>query len=289
MEINGSGSSKGIKGSLSVIILTYNEEKNIRRCLSSLDWCDDVVILDSYSTDCTEEITKSCGARFTRRIFDDYASQRNYGLNEIKYKHPWLLMLDADEIVTPELINEIRLTLKSCDTEMCLYHVRRKDIFMGKWIRYSSGYPTWFGRLARIGYVKVERAINEEYKTNGKVGFLKEHLMHYPFSKGFHAWFEKHNRYSSMEAGLYAKSNIDIVKFRNLLSKNPTLRRKAIKSFVYRMPLRPLLMFLALYIFRGGFLDGYAGFTFCLLRTFYEFMINCKISELRLREKNLPL
>ena len=125
--------------------------------------------------------------------------------------------------------------------------------------------------------------------TDGEIGYLQEHLYHYPFNKGFSAWLEKHNRYSSMEAGLLVQNNSKRPGLEELRSKDPALRRRAVKSFVYRLPGRSLLMFIALYLFRGGILDGRAGFTFCTLRAFYEYMINLKVKELRRREKSLPV
>ena len=274
---------------VSVLILTLDEEINLPRCLQSLTWCDDVVILDSFSSDGTEAIAAEYHARFVQRKFDDYARQRNYGLNDIQYKHPWLLMVDADEAVSPELVEEINTKLKEISDDVCLYRMRRKDFFMNRWIKNSSGYPTWFGRLAKVGYVKVERAINEEYHTDGKIGYLNHHLLHYPFNKGFHAWLEKHNRYSTMEAEATKFKTDSKPGFKELFQSDPVERRKAIKSFVYALPGRPALMFLALYIYRRGFLDGSAGLTFCLLKSFYEYMIVCKIKEVALRQKGLPL
>jgi glycosyltransferase involved in cell wall biosynthesis len=273
---------------ISVLILTLNEEDNLPRCFASLAWCHDVVILDSFSTDNTVEIASSLGARVFQRQFDDYASQRNFGLNDITYKNRWVLMVDADEEVPSELVIELQSKVNSA-SDICLYRLRRKDFFLGRWIRRSSGYPTWFGRLIKIGHVRVERAINEEYNTDGEIGFLSEHLHHYPFNKGFSAWFEKHNRYSTMEAALKTEARLVLPKGAELLSSDPTKRRRAVKSLVYHMPFRPLLMFFALYVVRGGFLDGRAGLTFCLLRSFYEFMINCKVQELSLRQRKLPI
>ncbi len=273
----------------SVLILTLNEQENLPRCLNSLNTCDDIVILDSHSTDNTVEIAEKAGARVYQRVFDDYASQRNYGLNDIEYKHPWVLMVDADETATPELVREINSVVDNGSDEKTLYRVRRKDYFMGKWIRRSSGYPTWFGRLMKIGHVSVERAINEEYHTIGEIGVLNEHLGHYPFNKGFHSWLEKHNRYSTMEAQFFVDGSGDEMKWYKIFNKDPVIRRKVIKYFVYKLPGRPLLMFFALYVVRRGFLDGRAGLTFCLLRSFYEFMISCKVKEIRLRGKGLPL
>jgi glycosyltransferase involved in cell wall biosynthesis len=274
---------------ISVLILTLNEEQNLPICLPSLTWCDDVVVLDSYSTDMTEQLATEAGVRFFQRRFDNYAAQRNYGLNGITYKHNWLMMVDADETIPPELITEMQKMVEYGDVDTTIYRMRRKDYFLGKWIKRSSGYPTWTGRLLKIGKVRIEREINEEYVTDGKVAFLKEHFHHYSFNKGFSHWFEKHNRYSTMEAELLVQKSLSKPNLNELLSKDPVLRRRAVKSIVYHLPGRPLLMFIALYFFRGGFLDGRAGFTFCTLRSIYEYMINLKVKELHRREKNLPV
>lgn len=274
---------------VSVLILTLNEEMNLPVCLDSLKWCDDITILDSFSSDQTEELAKERGVRFIQRQFDNYASQRNFGLNHVSYKHDWLLMVDADEAVPTDLLNEMLQRIHSGSTAVSLYRMRRKDHFLGKWIKHSSGYPTWFGRLMKIGSVWVERDINEEFVTGGEVGYLNHHLHHYPFNKGFSAWLDKHNRYSTMEAEFMVRGDLAQPTFKDFVSNDPAVRRKAIKGFVYRMPGRPILMFLGLYVIKGGFLDGRAGLIFCILRGIYEFMINCKIKELQLRLKSSPL
>ena len=271
---------------ISVLILTLNEEQNLPVCLPSLAWCDDVVVLDSHSADKTEELALQSGARFFTRCFDSYAAQRNYGLNEINYKHDWLLMVDADEVVSPTLVTEMFERLKSDKDEISIYRMRRKDHFSGKWIRHSSGYPTWFGRLSKIGTSKIERGIHEEYVTDGAVGYLQKHLYHYPFNKGLASWIDKHNRYSTMEAKLIIEGGLAAPSFDDFFSNDPINRRRAIKGFVYRVPGRPLAMFFALYILKRGFLDGRAGFVFSVLRAFYEFMIDCKVKELNLLKKS---
>lgn len=276
--------------SISVLILTFNEEINIAACLDSVAWSDDIVVLDSYSSDTTESITHRYGVRFEQRAFDNYAAQRNFGLNSIPFKHPWVLMVDADERVTPELAAEIREAVARTEDDIVLYRFRRKDYLLGRWIRRSGGYPTWFGRLMKIGRVRIEREINEEYIADGKVGLLQEHLIHYPFNKGFAAWFEKHNRYSSMEARLkVSEPSRKRFFWDDFLSRDPAQRRVAIKCIVYSLPGRPVIMFVALYLLRGGFLDGRAGLVFCLLRSIYEFMIDCKLMEYQLKGKGLPL
>jgi glycosyltransferase involved in cell wall biosynthesis len=274
---------------ISVLILTLNEGANLADCLDSVSWCDDIVVFDSHSTDRTCEIATDYGVRLYKRKFDGYAMQRNAALTEVEYKHPWVLMVDADERWPREMSTEIFAELSKNYRNRTLYHFRRKDMFMGRWLRRSSGYPTWFGRLVRLGHVEVKRNINEEYHTSGESGYLRSHFIHYPFNNGFSAWIEKHNRYSSMEAELIAKKRIGKIEWGGLTSKDPIDRRRQIKGLIYRMPFRPLIMFLSLYLIRGGLLDGRAGLTFCILRSYYEFMIDCKVREIRRRDKGLPL
>jgi hypothetical protein len=198
-------------------------------------------------------------------------------------------MLDADERVPEELrLEMLEITNRAADS-IALLGMRRKDHMFGRWIRRGSGYPTWFGRLARVGRVWVERPINEEYHTDGERAMLQGHLHHFPFNKGLSAWLQKHDRYSTMEAELRASTTHARPRMAALFGNDPVARRRELKALAYRMPGRPLLMFLALYVFRGGFLDGRAGLTFSLLRAWYEFMIDCKYAELRRRRAGLPV
>jgi glycosyltransferase involved in cell wall biosynthesis len=265
--------------SVSVLILTLNEEVNLPDCLQSVKACDDVVILDSFSEDRTVEIAREGGARVIQRAFDNYAAQRNAGLNKVQFKHPWVLMLDADERVTPELWDEITTAVEKADPAVCLFHMRRKDYWFGRWLRRSSGYPTWFGRLIRVGRVTVQREINEQYVTDGQAGFLTEHLLHFPFNKGVAYWLERHNRYSSMEAAALAEERREKLSLGNLWSPDPVIRRRTMKRLAYRLPGRPLLTFGYLYLARLGLLDGRAGLRYCLLRAIYEYMIDLKLAE----------
>ncbi len=274
--------------SISVLILTLNEEVNLPQCLASLGWSDDVVVLDSGSSDRTQELAREAGARVEFRAFDNYASQRNFGLQEVEYKYPWILMVDADEVVSPGLIQEMELVVSSCPDSVCMYLMRRKDFLMGRWLKHSSGYPTWFGRLMRVGRVRVERSINEEYHTDGEVDSLTHHLHHYPFNKGLHSWFEKHNRYSTMEAELQLQAVPERNGWRGLFSLDPVKRRKAQKSLVYSLPGRPVIVFVVFYFVRGGILEGRAGFMLSMLKAVYEYMIVSKAKELKRRKMMLP-
>ncbi len=272
---------------VSVLILTRNEEVNIQACLNALDFSDDIVVFDSYSSDQTVAIAQQNNARVVQRKFDNYAAQRNAALNQVKYKNPWIFMIDADEKPGPTLIKEISAIVQAQENNpITLYRMRRKDHFFGKWIKHSSAYPTWFGRLFKAGQVTVQRQINEEYHTNGKIGHLKGHLLHQPFSKGIADWLDRHNKYSSMEAPTLIQEVKSKLKITNLFSSDPTIRRKCLKQIAYRLPFRLTLIFIYLYIFRLGILDGKAGYAYCKLRSMYEYMIQLKIKEIKNKDKN---
>jgi glycosyltransferase involved in cell wall biosynthesis len=268
---------------ISILILTYDEAINLPDCLSSVAFSDDVVVLDSGSTDATVQLAEAAGATVLQRPFDNYAAQRNFGLSH-DFQHDWILMLDADERIPEDFVEEIRAVTGRKVNPVTLYRMRRKDMFMGRWLKRSSGYPTWFGRLFRKGAVRVEREINEEYYTDGEIGLLEGHLIHYPFNKGITYWLERHNRYSSMEAKKLLHERMEKVEWSNFLSKDPMLKRKAFKAFAYRMPFRPLLTFCFLYFVKLGFLDGKAGFHFSLMRSIYEYMISLKMREQRISD-----
>jgi glycosyltransferase involved in cell wall biosynthesis len=274
---------------ISILVLTLNEEANLPGCLESVAWSDDVVVFDSCSTDRTVAIAEAAAARVVQRKFDNYAAQQNAALTEVEYKHRWLLLLGADERATPELAAEIRHVVEKGDQRNTLYRLRRKDMFLGTWLRRSSGYPTWFGRLIRVGRVWVEREVNEEYHTDGKIQDLHSHIVHFPFNKGISFWFERHNRYSSMEAELLLREVRGKMKVKDFFSSDPTVRRKTLKQLAYRLPGRPLLVFTYLFFLRMGFLDGRPGLIYCTLRMIYEYMIDLKVKELRRREKGLPI
>ena len=267
----------------SILILTFNEEMMLPRCMASIAWCDDVVVLDSYSTDATADVARAHGVRVIQRSFDDYAAQRNFGINEIDHKYPWLFLLDADEEVPDQLYREMQIVLSAVEPDVGLFRVRRKDFWGEKWLRHSTGYPTWSGRLVRVGAVHIARAVHEQCTTTGDVRYLRSHFHHHPFARGVHHWFDRHNQYSTLEAALISNSASGAARLRDVFHGDPVVRRRAVKRLAYRLPFRPLWVFLGLYVLRRGWLDGRAGLSVCLLRSFYEFMINCKVRELRRR------
>lgn len=272
---------------VSVLILTLNEEANLGDCIDSCGWCDDVIVFDSLSQDRTREIALAKNARVIERPFDNYASQRNAALSGVQFKHPWVLMVDADERVPAELAAEASAKTAAADPDTVMFRMRRKDFFLGQWLKRSSGYPTWFGRLVRIGRVHVERDVNEEYVADGRIERLNSHLHHYPFNKGVAYWFERHNRYSSMEA--LAKVSMAVADHRAgaLFGADPVARRKTMKQMLYRVPARPFIVFLYLYFIRLGVLDGHAGFQFSRMRAIYESLIDVKVMEIKRRQRGL--
>jgi len=274
---------------ISVVILTLNEQVDLADCLSSVSWSDDVVVFDSYSMDRTVEIAAAAGARVLQRRFDNYAAQRNAALTEVNYKHQWVLMVDADERWPREVFEDMKSAIEA-DTQqkVSLYHFRRKDIFEERWLRRSTGYPTWAGRLVRLGHASVYRQVNEEYHTNGHKGFLQSHFIHYPFNKGISHWLERHNWYSSMEARALIEESRWPIRLKELFSRDPTIRRKVLKRIALRLPCRPILVFCYLYVFRLGFVDGLQGLTYCRLRAIYEYMIDLKVRELKRRRSKTP-
>jgi glycosyltransferase involved in cell wall biosynthesis len=265
---------------VSVLILTLNEELNLAECIDSCAWCADIVVFDSFSSDRTTEIALGKGVRLFQRQFDNYAAQRNAALTEVRYKYPWVLMIDADERTPADLVEEITTVVANASEDMVLFRMRRKDFLMGRWLQRSSGYPSWFGRLIRVGRVRVEREVNEEYIADGQVAHLESHLLHYPFNRGVAYWYERHNRYSTAEALAKVQERLRPISIRTLFSWDPIARRRTLKQIAYRLPMRPNVAFVYLYFFRMGFLDGRAGLAFSRVRASYEMMIDLKVLEL---------
>ncbi|NVJ85987.1 MAG: glycosyltransferase family 2 protein [Algoriphagus sp.] len=267
-----------MKINFSVLILTYNEEINIERCLQPLSELDDIIVVDSFSTDKTIPLLNSySNVRVFQRKFDDFASQRNFGLKNFGLKHPWVLHLDADEVVDKDFLEECS-RLAELD-EKSGYLVPSKLIFLNKWIKHASGFPVYQMRFMKIGEVEFVQVGHGQREGNSKrgIGYMNTPYLHYNFSKGLADWFEKHNRYSTQEAQQEQKNEKDSL--RHIFSSNKILRRRALKKISHRIPFRPFFKFCYLYFFKMGFLDGKAGFYYCQLMWLYESMIVVKKKE----------
>jgi glycosyltransferase involved in cell wall biosynthesis len=266
---------------ISILILTFNEEDNIGRCLDSVAWSDDVLVLDSFSSDRTVEIARTAGARVIRNSFLNFADQRNFGIDFGQLKHEWILHLDADEVVTPALKEELLAVAETNRADA--YRMASKLIFEDRWLKYSSMYPCYqvrFGRRDALTFVQVGHGQRENLQS-ASIETLGEPLLHYSFTKGLDDWFSKHNRYSSAEAEEALKQRTkSSVPARALFSLKSTNRRRALKAISVKLPCRPLLRFLYMYLLRLGFLDGSAGLRYCQMVSLYERMIVLKTREL---------
>lgn len=269
----------------SVLLLTKDEEVNIRACLESLSFSDDIVVLDSFSGDSTVEIAREFpNVRIVQRKFDTWSRHSNWALDNIRFKHPWVYYSDADERVPDDLRDELLRVVNDPTTAPVAFRLRYKNMFMGRWIRHGGIYPVWIMRLYRPDSVRYEeRDVNAHPIVRGATGDLQGHFVHYSFSKGLRAWFDKHNSYSEMEA-TEALRIIDgpfAVHVRGLFSSARGARRRGLKNLSFFFPFRGAARFVWTFFLQGGFLDGLAGLHYCLLLALYEYWIELKIRERR--------
>jgi len=274
---------------ISVLILTLNEEQNLPACLESVRWSDDIVVLDSFSADRTVEIARAAGARVIQRKFDNWAAHQNWAMEHIKFKHPWVFYLDADERMTDELRQEISTIAVDPEENRVAFYCGRRNFLMGKWLKHSFRSDAIM-RFFKPTHVRFERLVNPTPVIAGPHGYLRSQFLHYNFSKGLTEWIAKHNQYALFEA----MEGVKILRGEaerppTLFSKDKTLRRRALKYLAFRFPFRSSLRFLHLYVWRLGLLDGWAGLTYCRLMSFYEYMISIKMKELQRRDKGLEV
>ena len=273
---------------ISIFIQTLDEEANLPGLLDSVADFDDIVVLDSLSTDATRAVAESRGCRWFERAFDGRGPHQNWAMEHIDFRHPWVFYLDADERMTPELQAEIERIASDGDETRVAFYCGRKNYFQGRWLRHSMP-PGAIMRFFRPEKIRFERLANPVPIIDGEHGYLRERFLHYNFSKGLREWFERHNRYSSYEARETVKALRDRpVRLGNLLSGDPMTRRLELKNLSFRMPLRPALKFLYMYLFKLGLLDGRAGLTYCVLQSIYEYLIVLKVREIRREERGLP-
>ena len=265
-----------------MLILTRNEEANIEQCLRSVSFSDDIVILDSHSTDHTVEIaSRFPNVRVVQRQFDTEYLQRNFGFESINYKHAWVYVCDADERIPDDLRDELIQTVSDPNNPHSALRIRYKNYFLGKWIKRSSGYPVWIIRLVRPEKVRYEkRATNVHPIVEGSTGSLKSHFNHYSFNSGLRRWFDKHNFYSDREAYEAVQvRNVGMGKAGSLFARDPMARRRAFKNLAFFLKGRAFWRFLFQYVLKLGFLDGVAGFHYCAMISMYEYWIELKIHE----------
>ena len=272
---------------ITAVILTCNEEGNIRECLEHLRWADRLVIVDSGSTDRTIEYAKNFGCDVYSNPWPGFAAQRNWCLDNAAINTEWVVFVDADEIITQAMREEICNTLSA--TKCNAFYICYKVMLFGNWVMRSSNFPVWHPRIIRFGKVRYMDAATghgETWTVDGDAGYIKEPYIHYSFSKGLAYWFEKHNRNSSAECSSFLSGRLSALDaLRRLFGHDSHKRRQAMRTLSYYLPCRPLLRFLHQLIIKGGILDGPAGWTYCSLYLAYEIMISAKIKEKRHLER----
>ena len=268
---------------VSVLVPTLDEELNLPECLDSVAWADEVFVVDSYSHDRTLEIAHGRGAHVVQHPFESYSRQKNWALDTLPFRNEWVLIVDADERVTPELRCEIAAILPTA--ECAGYYLNRRVVFLGRWIRHAGWYPNWNLRLFRHRLGRYDgREVHEHVVLNGPVGYLRNDLLHLD-RRGLEAFVARHNRYSTLEAAARFKAERDAPDRARLpvgLLASPVQRKRFVRERVWpRVPAKPLALFVYMYVLRRGFLDGRAGLALCVFHAFQEFMVGLKLAELR--------
>lgn len=276
---------------ITAIVLTYNEAINIVACLSAMTGIDDIVLVDSGSTDDTVTLARRArpDVRVYSNPFVDFGAQRNWALDNCAPRHEWIVFIDADEYCTPEFLQELKLFVLKPDSSVGAY-VAGMNYFLGRWLKRTMMYPSYQLRVLKMGHVRYRKEGHGQREvTDGACVYFKAGWLHYGFSKGIKQWIARHNQYSSDEAELILRQRTERVDWAGILAKDPIRRRRAIKHVAARAPLRPLLRFVYMYLLRGGFLDGRAGLWYCSLWFAQDIHISVKIAELRDRRRTEPV
>lgn len=263
----------------SILLLTLNEEENLPRALASVRSCDDVVVLDSGSTDRTVEIARAAGARVFNRPFDNFAAQRNYAHHEIPFRHSWVFHLDADEEFTPALERECSIAAERTDLDG--FYVAPRMIYLGRWIPHCTDFPAWQARFARLpAFQFIEVGHGQREKPGLRLGRLAANYLHAVCPHGEEEWLNKHRRYAAVEARAYLAAP-GRLRCEELLSRDPLQRRRALKRISLALPFRPTLRFIYQYLLKRGFLDGRPGWRYCCLLARYEGFIAAELRRQR--------
>ncbi|MDO8541006.1 MAG: glycosyltransferase family 2 protein [Opitutaceae bacterium] len=281
---------------ISILIPAKNERSNLPACLDSCRFADDVVVVDSGSTDGTPEIATAAGARVVDFRWDgNFPKKKNWALAQVPWKHDWVFILDADERITPELADELQAVAAGPSPELAGYYVNRRFWFLDGWLKHCGYYPSWNLRFFRHALGRFEQLpgladtgsgdneVHEHVLLQGRAGRLRHELEHFAFPT-ISVWVEKHNRYSSWEARLANSAVGSADSAASAAALDPALgRKRRLKHLAQRLPFRPSLRFIYHYVVQAGFLDGYRGYVFCRLMAWYEFLSVAKANELRRR------
>lgn len=271
---------------VSATIITYNEEKNIEECLRSIyGWIDEIFIVDSFSSDKTLEIAKKYTDKIYQHSFENFAQQRNWAQDNLPLKNEWVLHLDADETVSPELAAELKKIL-SLEPEAEGFMAARRTVFRGRWIKHGGHYPVYHLRIFKKNQGRSEeRLYDQNYIVAGRVFKIKGDIIN-TINPDLKLWKSRHKRWALLEARevLFNKNRIMNISFKG----NPIERRNWLRYKVYyKLPpfIRVFIYFFYRYILKGGFLDGSQGLIFHFWQGFwYRMLVDIKIQELTVRD-----
>jgi glycosyltransferase involved in cell wall biosynthesis len=278
---------------LSVLVPVKNEAANLRDCLASVSFAREIVVVDSASTDGTKAIAEAAGARVVQFVWQgSFPRKKNWALENVPWQNEWLLIIDADERITPELEREIKHAIRRSDVNG--FYLNRRFWFLSGWINHCGYFPSWnlrlfrhrFGRYEQLdidrSVVSGDNEVHEHVLLNGRAEHLSSPMEHYAFPD-IATFVEKHNRYSSWEAAASAK--LHEREGEKTLRASPfgtaVERKRWLKKVARRTPFRPSLRFLYHYIWKQGFRDGYHGWMLCRLLAWYERMILLKEREMK--------
>ena len=269
------------------VVLTLNEESNLARALESLAWCDQLFVIDSGSTDSTSSIAQDFGATLLTNIQSDpflITEQRNWALLQPEVLCDWVLFLDADELISPPLITQIKQCIAH-PNRVTAFYLCPRYWFLGRWLKQTQAYPNWHPRLIRRGFATFVGGVWEQFSTEAVTSCIHTPYEHYSFSKGIDEWLIRHMRYADRESRL-------IVDY--LLANNPRIfaeeRLSNLRYLAARLwPFRPLLRFVQKYFLQLGFLEGWQSLLFCLMMAFYELIIVIKVIQALRTNKGKPL
>jgi glycosyltransferase involved in cell wall biosynthesis len=280
---------------LTVIIPAKNEALNIEDAINSVQQADEIFVVDSQSTDGTIELAEKLGAKVVQFHYDGgWPKKKNWAIRNLPVKNDWILILDADERLTPALADEIASVISSPGAVKG-YYMRWKFVFLNRWQKHSWNHG-WMLRLFKKGYGEYEdigmrdeggwdNEVHENIIVDGETACLKEWLPH-ESNQSLSFWIRKQNEFSDWNAKRrLTQLEQNIPSLSNLWSKSPLERRKLLKAIYLRLPCKSVLLFVYLYVLKRGFLDGKAGFYFCALRAIHEFNISAKLYELNQKKK----
>jgi len=295
MEINDNSCEEKMKLPISVIILTYNEEKNIEACLQSVyGWVEEIFIVDSFSTDKTLEIARKYTNKIYQHPFENYSKQRNWAFENLPIKTEWIFNLDADHRITNELRDElIEIYSKEIEKTITGFMISRRTIFMSRWIKYGGHYPVYHAVLFRKGMGFCERRLYDQHFVVSEkiIKVIKGDIIDI-IADSISRFSERHLKWATFEAVEQLIGTGGEIE--SSISGNPIQKRRFLRNLYNRFPkfIRPFLYFIYRYFFRFGFLDGKEGLIFHFLQGFwYRFLVDTKIYEIekKAKEENKPV